>query len=146
MGGVEAIINEHARLLNETGYPTWLVVGSVGGDSPPADEPIILIPQIDTGSRAHPELAEALDRGEVPPEFAAQRDQIAAALDQALADIDVLIVHNVMTMHFNLPLTAALHQLLEAHRLPPCIAWTHDAAWDDPLQHPTCIQAILGIY
>src|SRR2546426_3108450 len=38
------------------------------------------IPEIDTGTHAHPELAEALERGEVPAEFDAVRDQIAEAL------------------------------------------------------------------
>jgi glycosyltransferase involved in cell wall biosynthesis len=39
-----------------------------------------------------------------------------------------------MTMHFNLPLTAALHRLLDRGGLPRCVAWTHDASWEDPLQ------------
>jgi glycosyltransferase involved in cell wall biosynthesis len=135
VGGVESIISEHARLLNEAGYPTCLVVGR-GGDGLPPGQAIRLIPAIDTGSHVRPDLAEALNRGEVPAGFDAARDQIAAALVTALSDIDVLIVHNVMTMHFNLPLTAALHKLLNERRLPRCVAWNHDASWDDPEQRP----------
>jgi len=77
VGGVESIISEHARLLNEAGYPTCLVVGSVGGGESTAGAEINIIPEINTGSHAHPELADALERGEVPAEFAALRDQIA---------------------------------------------------------------------
>jgi mannosylglucosylglycerate synthase len=136
VGGVESTISEHARLLNEAGYPTCLVVGSVGDGEPRAGQEIILIPEIDTGSHAHPELAEALERGEIPAEFAALRDQIAEALVKTLAGIDVLMVHNVLTVHFNLPLTAALHKLPDEHRLPRWVAWTHDASWNDPQQLP----------
>jgi hypothetical protein len=65
VGGVEAIISEHARLLNEAGFPTRLIVGRGGDGGLPAGQPITLIPEIDTGSHTHPDLAEALDRGEV---------------------------------------------------------------------------------
>jgi mannosylglucosylglycerate synthase len=136
VGGVESIIHEHARLLNEAGYPTCLVVGRGGDEHSQAAQEINLIPEIDTGAQAHPELAEALERGEVPAEFEALRDRIAAELVKNLADIDVLIVHNVLTMHFNLPLTAALHKLLDEGRLPRTVAWTHDASWNDPQQVP----------
>ena len=136
VGGVESIISEHARLLNEAGYPTRLVVGRGGDGGLPDSQPISLIPEIDTGTHADPEVAEALERGEVPAEFNTRRDEIVELLAKALAGVDVLIVHNVMTMHFNLPLTAALHKLLDERRLPRCVAWTHDASWEDPEQRP----------
>src|SRR2546428_5117469 len=76
VGGVESIISEHARLLNEAGYPTRLVVGRGGDGGLPDSQPISLIPEIDTGTHAHPEVAEALERGEVPAEFNTRRDEI----------------------------------------------------------------------
>src|SRR5439155_7725862 len=42
----------------------------------------------------------------------------------ALTDRELLIVHNVLTMPFNLALVAAL---LDLER--PLLAWTHDLAW-----------------
>src|SRR5437016_13119353 len=87
VGGVEAIISEHARLLNEAGYPTCLVVGRGGDGQQPTAQENQLLPEIDTGSHAHPELADALERGEVPPEFEALRDRITEALVKALAGI-----------------------------------------------------------
>jgi hypothetical protein len=49
-----------------------------------------------------------------------------------LRRFDHLIVHNVFTKHFNLPLTAALFELLDAQRIPHCIAWCHDFTWTSP--------------
>jgi mannosylglucosylglycerate synthase len=43
-----------------------------------------------------------------------------------VADADVLIVHNVLNYHFNLPLTAALYHLLDRRAVPRMIAWCHD--------------------
>ncbi len=136
VGGVESIISEHARLLNEAGYPTGLVVGRGGDDGLPSGPAVTVLPEIDSEFAGHTALAAALDRGEVPSEFYPARDRIAELLVKTLNGSDILIVHNVMTMHFNLPLTAALHQLLDQGRLPRFVAWTHDASWDDPLQRP----------
>lgn len=134
VGGVEAIMAEHARLLAASGHAVTLVVGRGGEPDEAAGIRVLTVPEVDS---AHPEvtaLAASLDRGEMPAAFVALRDRLEARLAEALAPFDIVIVHNVMTMHFNLPLTAALHRLLDRGRLPRCVAWTHDASWEDPLQ------------
>jgi hypothetical protein len=60
-------------------------------------------------------------------------DRIAKLLTLALADASVLIVHNVLTLHKNLALTAALARLHAAETLPPVVVWCRDFAWTDPL-------------
>lgn len=136
VGGVEAVIAEHARLFTAAGYPTTLIIGRGGTEGLPAGVQVLCLPEIDSEYPPNLALAESLDRGSVPPEFHPLREQIAALLADALAQFDLVIVHNVLTMHFNLPLTAALHQLLNQGRLPRCVAWNHDASWEDPLQRP----------
>jgi glycosyltransferase involved in cell wall biosynthesis len=49
-----------------------------------------------------------------------------------LADHEALIVHNVFTKHFNLPLTVALHRLLDDGSIRHCISWCHDISWLSP--------------
>ncbi len=51
----------------------------------------------------------------------------------ALAGVDVLIVHNVHTLHKNLAFTEALYRRSVAGRAPRTLAWCHDFAWSDPL-------------
>jgi glycosyltransferase involved in cell wall biosynthesis len=46
-----------------------------------------------------------------------------------LNDFASLIVHNVFTKRFNLPLTAALFRLLDDGLIPHCVAWCHDIGW-----------------
>lgn len=84
-----------------------------------------VIPELDS---RHPEV-EAVTRqlaaggagGEL---FDRLADRIAEALATALEGRDLVIVHNVMTMPFNLPLAHAL--VATRHKL---LAWTHDLAW-----------------
>jgi glycosyltransferase involved in cell wall biosynthesis len=56
--------------------------------------------------------------------FERLRRRLGTALRPVLGDRDVVIAHNVLTMPFNLPLTAAL-----VDRGRPLVAWTHDVAW-----------------
>jgi glycosyltransferase involved in cell wall biosynthesis len=52
-----------------------------------------------------------------------------------LVDTGVCIVHNAITLHKNLPLTAAL-RLLADEGATHFIAWCHDFAWQDALYTP----------
>jgi len=46
------------------------------------------------------------------------------------------MIHNVMTMHFNLVLTAALANVMKRRRTTRFIAWTHDLTFVDPVHEP----------
>ncbi|MDX2140286.1 MAG: glycosyltransferase [Chloroflexota bacterium] len=130
IGGVEAIISAHATALSAHGYPVRIIAGNGGTLTAPIEthiQPLF--------SSTHPDILtvkSALDRGEVPPAFAALHDQLTNELAAALSDCDVCIAHNVPTLHKNLPLTAALHTLHQ-QRAFKLIAWCHDFAWMNPL-------------
>jgi glycosyltransferase involved in cell wall biosynthesis len=53
-------------------------------------------------------------------------------LSASLSGMDVVIVHNVASMHFNLPLTAALYRLAQSGSIPRLILWHYDLAWFTP--------------
>jgi glycosyltransferase involved in cell wall biosynthesis len=110
-------MESHRRLLAGAGYPVRVVSGRGAGE---------VVPELDS---RHPEV-EAITRclaaGEVPADrFEALRVAIGRRLDEVLAGVDLVIAHNVPTMHFNLPLTAAL----AGRRV---LSWTHDLAWSNP--------------
>lgn len=115
-GGVESVMAAQARKLREAGYDVRVIAGR--GDAE-------LIPELDS---RHPDVEEATRRLHAGKfsrhQFKALRDRIRDHLRRTLADRDLVIAHNVMTMPFNLPLAAALIELGV-----PLIAWTHDVAW-----------------
>jgi glycosyltransferase involved in cell wall biosynthesis len=96
---------------------------------------LAIIPELDSRDTAVSAVREALDRGQVPSEFATLRAQITQRLNTALDELDVLIVHNALTLHFNLPLTAALWTLADGQRAR-IISWVHDISWLNPLYRP----------
>jgi hypothetical protein len=80
----------------------------------------------------HPEILELsrqLEAGILPDGFERMAARLAAVLDPLLGEFERVIVHNLFTKHFNLPLTSALVGLLESGRLRGCIAWCHDLSW-----------------
>lgn len=125
VGGVESTIAHHARLLTDQGYAVRVVTGEGASFDPRI--PVIVEPIFNS---RHPDVEAAkrdLDKGIVSPAFELLMARQRAALETALAGVDVCIAHNVHTLHKNLSLTAALAKLPSAQ--PRMIAWCHDLAW-----------------
>lgn len=118
-GGVESVLATHARLLRKAGHDVRVVAGRGDGER---------VPEVDS---RHPEVervARRLAEGDAARvEFAGLRARLGQRLQPLVADRDVVIAHNVLTMPFNLPLAAALSDLGR-----PILAWTHDLAWTNP--------------
>ena len=51
---------------------------------------------------------------------------------QALAEFDVVFIHNVLTMPFDMALTSCLRDFASASRRTRVVAWTHDVAAANP--------------
>jgi mannosylglucosylglycerate synthase len=83
------------------------------------------------------QLVEAeLEAGAVSPRFHRHRQTLLDQLSPLVAASDFVIAHNAFSLHFNLPLSAALWDL-SARRAPgTVIAWCHDLAWVNPLYAP----------
>ena len=129
IGGVEATIAEHARLFADNGYPVKIVVGQ--GEA--FDRRVQVEVLADVGSSA-PRVLEVnteLAQGIVSENFQTLVRDLTRALSSAIADGDVLIAHNALSLHKNLALTAALKNLADARQIK-IIAWCHDFAWSDP--------------
>ncbi len=134
VGGVEWTMEMHARLLTERGYRVRIVAGRVGNFHP--DVRSIQIPEIGSTHKNVLSIGKELAAGRVTKEFYALRDKIEQKLRSALKGADVCIAHNVTTLHKNMPLTAALHDLVSSGEGPRLISWAHDFAWLDPIYTP----------
>jgi len=132
VGGVEAVIQAHSQLFIHNRYPVTVVAGRGEQAALPAGVDFVRVPAVDSQHPPVVEMSAALENGQVPPDF----DDFVAELTREVAPIlsqfDHVIVHNIFTKHFNLPLTAALHNLLDNGKLPHCIAWCHDFTWTSP--------------
>lgn len=127
VGGVEAVLARHARLLADAGHSVRVITGR--GRTSDARIELVRIPLVDTRHPAVRAVRAALDRGEIPAAFEGLVDELEAALRAAAAGLDVLVAHNACGLHFNLPLTAALRRLAGDDVAPPLVAWQHDLAW-----------------
>jgi glycosyltransferase involved in cell wall biosynthesis len=132
VGGVEAVITAHAQIFLQAGHSVSVVAGWGEEGALPEGTDLIIVPEINS---QHPEIVELgaqLDQGEVPLGFEAMIRQLSTSLEPILSRFDNLIVHNVFTKHFNLPLTAALCRLLDEGAITHCIGWCHDFTWTSP--------------
>jgi len=127
VGGVESVLAHHARLMTGADHNVRVVAGR--GDQFDPRVEFMSLPLIDS---RHPNVLAAkaeLDRGDVPQDFDSLVDAISQAIAPALKGVDVLIAHNVCSLHKNLAMTAALKTLSEQAGAPHMILWHHDLAW-----------------
>jgi mannosylglucosylglycerate synthase len=130
IGGVEAVLGRHARLLADRGCDVRVVTGRGGALG--ARIRVRHLPLLDSRHPRVLAVTAQLAEGRVTPAFAALSAQIQEGLERALAGASVCVVHNALTLHKNLALTAALHRM--AAKRPPIrfVAWCHDLAWINP--------------
>jgi len=128
IGGVETIIDQQIRLFSAAGYATAIVAGRVGQSDLSRSSQTILVPEIDSEYSENLALRATLDQGKVPEGFLALQDKIEKELRRIITPTDIVIAHNVMTMHLNLALTAALHDLVNKGIIQRSIVWCHDVS------------------
>jgi glycosyltransferase involved in cell wall biosynthesis len=132
VGGVEAVILAHAQTFVDAGYPVTIIAGRGEPEALPEGVDLVVVPEIDSQHAEIVGMSEQLAEGQVPAGFEAMAGRLYGSLAPVLGSFDNLIVHNVFTKHFNLPLTVALDRLLNGDSAPHCIAWCHDLSWTSP--------------
>jgi glycosyltransferase involved in cell wall biosynthesis len=121
VGGVQQVMRDQARMLVHAGHQVRVLCGL--GLDPGEGYQVLLLPTLAPDYPLNKQVRAMLESGQADKNFTRYRTVLGEALRELLADADVTLVHNVFTMHHNLPLTLALHDLAKDHRL---IAWTHD--------------------
>jgi glycosyltransferase involved in cell wall biosynthesis len=130
VGGVESVMAEHARLMVAAGHEVCILAGR----GATFDDRIAYrsIPTLDSRNPLVQRLKADLDRGHFPSAFPDLAYEIQHELEAALAGTDILIAHNVCSLHLNLALTSALFNYTGASSVPRLIQWHHDLAWTTP--------------
>ncbi|HSM71651.1 MAG TPA: glycosyltransferase family 4 protein, partial [Anaerolineales bacterium] len=130
VGGVESVLAHHARLMANAGHEVTILAGR--GERFDERINVRVLPRLDS---RHPEIMEVkglLDVGEYTTAFDNLRDEIKKDLLPALKECEVLIAHNVASLHKNLALTAVLQDEYDKPEFPYLILWHHDLAWTTP--------------
>jgi mannosylglucosylglycerate synthase len=130
VGGVESVLAHHARLMANAGHEVTILAGR--GETFDERIKVCILPRLDS---RHPDVMEVkdfLDAGKRTPAFEMLREQIRKELLEELIDCDVLIAHNVASLHKNLPLTAVLYEEHNKPGFPHLVLWHHDLAWTTP--------------
>jgi mannosylglucosylglycerate synthase len=135
IGGVEHIIHQHIGLLCARGFEVAVVAGRASERAE-----VCVVPEIDAAGAENARIEAELADGAVTLRFHQSRLSIMEQLQPLAENAEVLIAHNAFTLHFNLPLTAALWQIASDRRDGSTIAWCHDLAWTNPLYIPTLRQ------
>jgi mannosylglucosylglycerate synthase len=132
IGGVENVILAHIRLFLEADCSVTVLAGRGEKEALPPGAEYISLSELDS---QHPQIlniSQELEQGRVPAHFEKIVTQLVETLATVLQSMDIVIVHNVFTKHFNLPLTAALFRLLDQGLIRHCFAWCHDFTWTSP--------------
>jgi glycosyltransferase involved in cell wall biosynthesis len=131
VGGVESVIASHVRLLRANDHAIRVIAGRGGRFRRDID--VRLIPELAATHPAVLDVNDELRSGAPGLRFDRLTSAIEEALEPALADLDICVIHNALTLHFNLSLAAAIERLTHRRALPPLIAWCHDLSWTNAL-------------
>lgn len=134
IGGVENVMQQHARLMAQAGHRVRIIAGR--GEAVDAGTGFERLPLADSKNAEILAVKSKLDEGSVPPEFGPLTDRLETELEPRVRDADWLIAHNVCSLNKNLMLTAALRRLCQPGRRPRFILWHHDLAWTTPRYTP----------
>ena len=130
VGGVESVLAHHARLMANAGHEVNILAGR--GEAFDERIKVHILPRLDSRHREVMEVKSMLDIGKHTPTFEMLREQIRKELLEAVKGFDVLIAHNVASLHKNLALTAVLHDEYGKPGFPYLVLWHHDLAWTTP--------------
>ena len=136
IGGVEGVIEAHCQTFNQFGFPVAVIAGRGAANALADGTEFFHFPEMDTQHPRVLEISASLEQGQVPENFETFTQELKTKLAPILKTYDNLIVHNVFTKHFNIPLTAALFELVVDGSIRNCIAWCHDFTWTSPNSRP----------
>jgi mannosylglucosylglycerate synthase len=129
IGGVEGVIQAHARVFDRVGFPLTVIAGRGHKKAFPESIEYLELPEIDSRHPGVLEITHQLKQGNIGLNFERWVERFVSTLEPVLHQFDNLIVHNIFSKQYNIPLTTALIRLLDERRIPNTIAWVHDIAW-----------------
>lgn len=133
IGGVESMVKEHAEILTQLGYEVTIITGSGEENNPKIK--LVVIPELQSVLSFNPFLQEKiLDQGIIDDEFYKLSDTIEQGLEKTLEKIDVIVVHNMITIVRNLPFVYAFKNFVKKYPKKKFFGWIHDHSYINEFQ------------
>ncbi|MCL5795146.1 MAG: glycosyltransferase family 4 protein, partial [Patescibacteria group bacterium] len=130
VGGVELLLREQARILDNLGYHVTIITGNGRNDDPNID--LFEVEEIQSILRFNPNLYEKIVvKGIVNKEFFSLVNSIRNKIEKYLDKQDVIIIHNILTLIHNLPLSYFLKDYIKRNPQKKYIIWVHDQTFID---------------
>jgi mannosylglucosylglycerate synthase len=129
VGGVERVIHAHALAFVENGHSVKIIAGEGGQFD--SRIPVHIIPQMRALYQVDEKIHAELLSGKTSSKFEELKNNIFQQIKPLVENSDICIIHNIMTMHFNLALTAAFSRLINTLGGERFISWVHDATFSD---------------
>jgi glycosyltransferase involved in cell wall biosynthesis len=129
IGGVENVIHEHTLLFIANKYSVKIITGK--GTKFHKKVKIKIIPQMLAFEPLNKLISKKLDEGIVSKAFYNRVKFFYKKIKDEIKDRDIIIIHNLLTMHFNMPLTTALVKIIKEVKNKKFISWTHDLTFKD---------------
>ena len=133
IGGVEGMVKEHAEILTDLGYEVTIITGS--GEEKNSKIKLVVIPELQSVMSFNPFLQEKiLDKGIIDDEFYKLADSIDQDLEKALEKIDIVVVHNMITIVRNLPFVHTFKNFVKKYPKKKYFGWIHDHSYINEFQ------------
>lgn len=128
IGGVESVMRQHAFLMRENGHRPTVLSGQ--GKAFSEKVPTRIIHELNGLERCVARAQREVFTGRAGENYRQLTDALRTRLEPIFSKCDTIIVHNILTMPFNMAATQVLSEF--AGRGVPIVAWTHDLAAANP--------------
>jgi len=128
ISGVESVMRQHACLMQKNGHLPTVLSGR--GKAFSEKVPTKIIPELNELEPGVVAAQQEVFNGRAGDNYRWLTNALRSRLEPVLSKCDSIVVHNVLTMPFNLAATQVLSEF--AGRGMPIVAWTHDLAAMNP--------------
>ena len=127
IGGVENMMVPLAELFAQHGYLVNLLAGEgyVEGQNIQTS----IIPDFSPNSPHTLNMQRVLQIGSLPENYEFRLQSIQREIETKIGNIETVIIHNILTMPFNLVVTEAFWNYIRKHPEKKFFVWVHDLAW-----------------
>jgi len=127
IGGVESILKPQAEVFAQHGYYVTLLAGE--GNIEGQNIKTSLIPDL-SPNNPHSQAAERIFHiGSLPENYELRLTNLQKKIETEVGNISNIIIHNIMSMPFNLTATEAFWNYIEKNPDKKYYIWVHDLAW-----------------